>query len=143
MRLPITIEVIVYRQKTGNYEFLLLKRSMSRGSFWQFLTGGMEDTDESQLDCAFRELKEELGLNKNGVRAVIEKMPNFTFEAIIHGEKTIVKDYVFGFLINDDIKIKLSDEHEEAKFLPKNECLKKLKFENNKKALLNLVKKLV
>lgn len=142
MRLPVTIEVVIYR-KDKDYEFLLLKRIPSRGGFWQFLTGGLEDSDKSHLDCAFRELNEELNLKKDSVKKIVENMPHFEFKSDYNGKKTKFKEYVFGFEIDKNIKLNLdNDEHEEIAWCSKEKCLKLLHFENNKQALKNLIKKL-
>jgi lipoyl(octanoyl) transferase len=143
MRLPITIEVILFKKNGNRFKFLLLKRIPSRGGFWQFLTGGLEDKDKSHLDCAFRELKEELNLSKNSVKRIIDSMPHFEFDSEFNGKKTGFREYVFGFEIDKNKKINLdNDEHEEMRWCSEEECLKLLYFENNKMALKNLIKKL-
>ena len=143
MRLPITIEVIIFRKNGKKYEFLLLKRIASRGGFWQFLTGGLEDTDKSPLDCAFREIKEELNLEKSSIKKIIKDMTHFEFNAEIKGKETEFKEHVFGAEIDKKITINLdNDEHEQMTWCPSRKCLELLHFENNKQALRNLITRL-
>ncbi len=140
MRLPLTIEVIIFRVKNKKYEFLLLKRIAIRGGFWQFLTGGLEDTDKSHLSCAFRELKEELNLNKNSIKKIIKDIPHFEFNGEINGKETRFKEHVFGFELDKETDVNLdNDEHEKMMWCSQNKCLKLLHFENNKQALRNLI----
>jgi dATP pyrophosphohydrolase len=61
MRQP--IQVLTYPVKTAGSgrEVLLLRRTASRGGFWQGVTGGVEE-GESLVEAARRELYEETGL---------------------------------------------------------------------------------
>jgi 8-oxo-dGTP pyrophosphatase MutT (NUDIX family) len=61
MRQPIQVLVYPVRVTKGDWEYLLLRRIASRGSFWQGVTGGVEE-DEEILDAARRELREKTGL---------------------------------------------------------------------------------
>ena len=56
--------VFLIREKNGGYEVLLGKRSVKRGlGKWSIPGGGKELRDCTFRDCAFRELKEETGIN--------------------------------------------------------------------------------
>jgi 8-oxo-dGTP pyrophosphatase MutT (NUDIX family) len=61
MRQP--VQVLIYPVKTvgSQWEVLLLRRTASRGGFWQGVTGGVED-GETLVEAARRELYEETGL---------------------------------------------------------------------------------
>lgn len=63
---------IVFRKKGEDYEFLLLRRIPQKGGFWQPVSGGLEESDASKLEAAYRELKEEAGIDKSQVLRVIE-----------------------------------------------------------------------
>ena len=61
MRQPIQVLVYPVRTAGSRWEFLLLRRTASRGGFWQGVTGGVED-EEGLVEAARRELLEETGL---------------------------------------------------------------------------------
>jgi 8-oxo-dGTP pyrophosphatase MutT (NUDIX family) len=76
MRLPIQVEAIIFRRKSGTIEYLLLKRLPDRNGFWQPVTGGLEE-GETRTEALRREIKEETGI-KNLIR-VIEGLYYFEF----------------------------------------------------------------
>ena len=80
MRLPVQIQSIVFRKVGKKTEYLLLKRIPEKGGFWQPVCGGLEDTDKSKLDCAYRELKEEACIAKKDIVRVIEDVHYFVME---------------------------------------------------------------
>ncbi len=57
-RQPVQVAVYCVRSRGSDWEFLLLHRILDRMSFWQAVTGGVED-DEDYFTAAIRELKEE------------------------------------------------------------------------------------
>lgn len=59
-RQPVQVAVYCARSRGSDWEFLLLHRILDRMSFWQAVTGGVED-DEEYYTAAMRELKEETG----------------------------------------------------------------------------------
>ena len=59
-RQPIQVAVYCVRSRGSHWEFLLLHRVLDRLSFWQAVTGGVED-DEDYYAAALRELNEETG----------------------------------------------------------------------------------
>ena len=52
---------IIFKKVGKDYEYLLLRRTAERGGFWQPVSGGLEDSDASQLKGAYREIDEEAG----------------------------------------------------------------------------------
>ena len=58
-----SIQVLIYpaRAVNGDWEYLLLRRTVSRGGFWQGVTGGVEEGEDIP-EAARRELIEETGL---------------------------------------------------------------------------------
>lgn len=56
-----SVQVIVWREKDGRAEVLLVKRSVAHGGFWQPVTGLIE-AGESPAGAARREVLEEVGL---------------------------------------------------------------------------------
>ena len=61
MRQPFQVLVYPVRTAGSRWEVLLLRRSASRGGFWQGVTGGVEE-EEDLVEAARRELYEETGL---------------------------------------------------------------------------------
>lgn len=62
LKRPESVLVVVY---TKSLECLLLERSVPRG-FWQSVTGSLR-WDETPAECAARELREETGIEANGL----------------------------------------------------------------------------
>jgi len=63
MRLPIQVEVIIFRRNGSRIEYLLLKRLPERNGFWQPVTGGVEE-GETRKEALCREVMEETGIKK-------------------------------------------------------------------------------
>jgi dATP pyrophosphohydrolase len=143
MRRDIQVECIVFRWNGSEYEFLLLKRIPEKGGFWQPVSGGVED-DEPLLVTAFRELKEEADLSTSDFLAVIPDVHYFEFDQhYLTGEPIpIVKEYVFGVEVSLDAIVSIAKnpepEHEEFKWVPFEQALELLKWENNKDGLRKL-----
>jgi dATP pyrophosphohydrolase len=139
------VECIIFRKKK-DIEFLLLKRIPKKGSFWQPPCGGVEPNDNSLLDAAYREIKEETGIHKNNIINVIENVHQFIMNNdYLTGEKsTPITENVFGFEVNPNVKVKLDlniyIEHKEFKWVPFNLAIEMLKWEDNKKAFIKLNK---
>ena len=143
MRIPKQVEGIIFRKKNGSLEFLLLKRIKSRGGFWQFVTGGVEEFDKSLLKCLMRELNEELKIKSSNVKKLIKNVGSFDFEVVSNSKKNLIKEYIFGVELDTNFKIKINyKEHEKFEWVDKKGALKFLKFEDNKKALKSLIKKI-
>jgi len=123
------IELIVYRKKDSNYEFLLLKRTKEKGGFWQPLTGGIEPK-ETKLKAVKRELEEETGIKEV---ANIRKI----YEFVLEGTK--IKEYVFSAELKKEQLINLNNyhyqEHDEYKWSGYEKAMKLLKWNGNKEAL--------
>jgi len=141
MRLPIVILCVVFREIKNKYEFLLLKRIPELGGFWQPPGGGMESKDKSELECAFRELFEEAGINKNDIIRIIKNVHYYEINNhYLTGEKIeTISEWVYAFQVRPGIKVSLDKniepEHEEYRWVSFRQALKLLKWNNNKDAL--------
>jgi dATP pyrophosphohydrolase len=135
---------IIFRKKEDSYEFLLLKRIKEKGGFWQPPSGGVEDSDDSRLNAAFREVQEETTIKKEDILRVIENIHSFKIkEHYITGEPiNPITEHVYGFEVGDDIKISIDNnvypEHEEFKWVNFEKALEMLKWDNNKEGLIKL-----
>ena len=140
----VQVECIVFRKKSGFYEFLLLKRIPKKGGFWQPVCGGVEESDPSLFDAALRELREEAGIHEKDILNIIENV--YFFEINKHyltGKPTpAVKEHVFGFEVRPNLKITTGKnpvpEHKGVRWASFEEALKLLNWENNKDGLKKL-----
>src|SRR3990167_2318660 len=124
------VQIILFRNPS-NPEFLLLKTT-GRRSIWQGITGGVEETDSSLKYAAMRELEEELGI-KTTEDKIIGPLHEFEFQTEREGfEGTTAKEYCFAFEIPASYEVHLSEEHSEYKWLPFEEAVQLVDYENPK-----------
>lgn len=134
------VQCVVFRKNLNFYEFLILKRTMSKGGYWQSVTGHVEPEDATLLHAAWRELMEETGLGKNDVIGVYERVHHFDF-TVVDRLGNAVRAYTetcFAFETTKYVTIDLAQpEHEHEKFLwlPLKKSLPLLKWESNRVAL--------
>lgn len=60
-KLPRSVQVIIFTETTAHREFLLLKRIAHDMTFWQAVTGSLEE-GEAHREAAVREVQEETGI---------------------------------------------------------------------------------
>ncbi len=129
MELPIKVEGVLFSKVDGRFQFLLIKRSIEDGGFWQPLTGTLED-GEKVLDCLRRELIEEIGTENP--KEISEDF--FRFDWKNKRGETIV-ELVYGVELEPNSKVVLSHEHTDYKWCEYEEAIQLLGRENNKKSL--------
>ena len=138
MRAPFQILAIPYRRR-GDFQFCVLHRAdMDQ---WQFVAGGGED-DETPLEAAIREIREETGVTSQSVLP----LTSMAFvPAIVIAEKHrklwprdtfVLPEYAFGFACDGDIC--LSSEHVGFAWLSYDEALERLTWDSNRTALYEL-----
>jgi 8-oxo-dGTP pyrophosphatase MutT (NUDIX family) len=137
--------VLLYRipKGSGDPEFLLLlyenrksssikKGVRSAGQYWDYPKGHVEK-GEDDLAAARRELAEETGITD------AQFHPDFRHEITYffrHKKKGLIKKTVVYFLGHTDArKIKISDEHVGGEFLPYEQALQRVTYDNAKAAL--------
>lgn len=102
-------------EKSG--KFLVIRRSQTDRKWpgvWEF-PGGKIEENESPLEAAVRETREETGLN-------VEIVKNFSVHKVYFFENEKI---IYYFLARPKTKkVKLSYEHDKFKWLSKNEILK-------------------
>src|SRR5207247_1721813 len=120
--------VLLYRNSADDAHFLLL----DYGRYWDFPKGHVEK-GEDDLAAAGRELAEETGITD------VTFAPDFRHEMTYffrHKKKGLIRKTVVFFLGHTDArKIKLSDEHVGGEFLPYEQALERVTYDNAKAAL--------
>lgn len=132
------INIVLYHIIDNTPEFLVLQRNPQKGSFWQSITGGIHMQGSLQ-DNALRELREELSLDGNPEYL---RQTEYVF-CYCGGEGYELTEYVFGYEIQPEDSIALSDEHVAWEYLPYQEAIEKVKYEGNKQAILTLYKTII
>ncbi len=121
---------MLYRQMKDHREYLLLHYPSGH---YDFPKGHIEG-EETDREAAYRELKEETGIEKivwiEGYRHKIDYVYR-------HAGAVRNKDVIFFLARTTQKKIKISHEHQGSLWLPYAEALEKLTFDNAK----NLLKK--
>lgn len=107
--------------------FLLLKH---RQGHWAFAQGKLEG-DEDIKKAAIREIEEETGIVVEDFDDDCEVRVTYNYH---HRGKRIVKAVTFYLVVSDD-PIKISSEHRGFVWVPYQQALRMLKFENHTRAL--------
>jgi dATP pyrophosphohydrolase len=143
MRAPFQILVIPYRRSAAGPEYAVLRRTDT--GYWQFVAGGGED-EESPVQAAKRETKEEIGIDPRGrlLRLnFVGAIPKNCFAAADSWEDQVhsVPEYCFGIDVGDSV-LTLSDEHTEVRWLTYDKADDLLHWDSNRAALRELDKRL-
>jgi 8-oxo-dGTP pyrophosphatase MutT (NUDIX family) len=122
--------VIVYRRSETGLTFLLLHYP---GGHWDFPKGHVEKKDASETATALRELTEETGITQ------IEFNPGYKhsmYYEFNRGARERVKKVVVYFLAEtSEEAVQISFEHQNFVWLPYEEALDRLTYENAKDLL--------
>ena len=143
-RAPIQTIVIPYRKKFNcEFEFAVFHRTDN--SMWHFISGGAEDK-ETAFEAAKREAKEEAGIAEGCRWIKLEaraSIPRTAFSPTSHWPKNILVVPEFSFAVDvTEHEIKLSEEHNEMRWLSFIQATKLLKWDSNKVALWELNERL-
>lgn len=123
------VEVIIFKNVENKIKYLMFKRNLEKGDFWQPITGNVE-IEETFEQAAIRELFEEAGI-KDFLRLLDV---NYSFEFFDDNRQQLEK--VYAVEITPDTKVTLSKEHTEIRWANLKECLNKyLKYPGNKTGL--------
>jgi len=124
---------IVFRREEGKIHYLLLHYPGFRGdrTHWDFPKGQIEK-GESIADTAKREVEEETGIKELRILPGFKETMKYFFK--FKGEN-IMKFVTFFLAASEEKKVKLSYEHIGFKWLPYDEAIKQLTY-NNAKAIL-------
>ena len=98
---------------------------------WDFPKGHIEK-DESSVQAALRELKEETGIVDGEILPGFEEHIHYFFKS---EGKLISKEVVFFVARTNTSDVKLSFEHKDYMWLPFKDALEKLTYQNAKEVL--------
>jgi 8-oxo-dGTP pyrophosphatase MutT (NUDIX family) len=120
--------VLLYRDEADGPHFLLL----DYGRYWDYAKGHVEK-GEDDLSAARRELAEETGITEPDFDPDFRHEMTYFFR---HPRKGLIRKTVVFFLARTNArKVKISDEHEGAEFLPYERALERVTYANAKAAL--------
>lgn len=143
MRAPFQVLVIPFRRTPAGLEFAVLRRSDA--GLWQFVAGGGED-DETRVEAAHRETREEIGLSGPARWIVLDArstLPRSCFDApdTWSPDLYVIPEYCFAVEMGHR-HIRLSAEHTDLRWAQYDEACRMLKFDSNRNALWELNERL-
>ena len=126
------IEAHIFRKHENTIEFLLLKRAPNEiyPGIWQMVTGHTKYPDEKLYQTAIREIEEETGLKPERFWVVPNVNSFYSPET-----NEIIMIPVFAALVNENARIKISEEHIEYKWVSMEEAKMLLAWGGQKKSI--------
>ncbi len=118
---------IIFFKNKGEYNFLLLQYI---GKYWEYARGHVEP-GESEIETAKREIFEEAGLKNLDFVNGFKTKSVFQYE---YKKKKYNKEVVLFLAESKSNKVKISHEHIGYIWLPAKQALKRITFDNSKKA---------
>ena len=143
MRAPFQVLVIPFRRTAAGTEFAILRRSDA--GWWQFVAGGGED-EETPIQAARRETREEIGLSDAVQWIALDSMntvPKSSFGAADSWAPDfyVVPEHCFAVDAGEH-SIRLSREHTEFLWAQYDEACRVLMWDSNRNALWELNERL-
>jgi 8-oxo-dGTP pyrophosphatase MutT (NUDIX family) len=137
MRQPLQVLIYPVKMAGSGWEYLLLRRTASRGGFWQGVTGGVEE-GEGLVEAARRELLEETNLVPLALEQ-IDYSYSFPLEDVWRdlyaaGVEEIV-EYVFIALVDGQQEPTITWEHDKSQWCRYDQALGLLTWPGNIEAL--------
>lgn len=137
-RIPIQINVYLYRKTASNIEFLLMRRLPKGGGFWQGVTGAPKQ-GESLQHAAEREIKEETGYTAlaHDIKLSYSYPVADQYRQSYRPDVTKIDEYAFVADVTGLGEPVLSSEHDAYKWLEFNKIdMEDLKWPENQAALV-------
>ena len=120
---------VIFKEDNGIREYLLLHYP---GGHWDYVKGHVEE-GEDEITTATRELEEETGIDKIEVMKGFMNTMNYNYKHEDEMHEKVV-DFFLAKALHTDVT--LSHEHTGFVWLPFEESLKKLTFDNAKDVLI-------
>ena len=130
-----SVGAFIYKITEGKILFLLIYSK--RNSEWGFPKGHIEP-DETELETAKREIKEETGITDIKFVEDFRCVDTYKIKGTLSSTKNrIIDKNVIYYLArtNEDFKGSFDDEVEQGKWLDYNQAIELLKYDNQKKLL--------
>jgi dihydroneopterin triphosphate diphosphatase len=139
MRAPFQILVIPYRRTPAGLEFAVLRRSDT--GWWQFVAGGGED-DETPMQAAHRETREETGIVADSRLLKLDSMATVPKDSFAAADSWgpdiyVIPEYCFAVDIGDNVTVH-SGEHTEVRWVSYEDACSLLKWDSSRNALQKL-----
>jgi 8-oxo-dGTP pyrophosphatase MutT (NUDIX family) len=119
---PDLVDVWVYRIVDADLQILMLRRSSVKvlPGLWQGVSGSI-DPGERVVDAALRELREETGFVKEGVRrlSTLDFVASFLWEPL----DAVMSSVHFAAEVPPDAQPRLSREHDAFEWLPADDAI--------------------
>jgi len=131
MRLPESIEAVIFRKQDKVTEFLIFRYNVTKGGFWANLTGGREE-GEDLAGTLKRELKEETGITEKQIMRII---PDIHYHEWKDHSDTLIKEHFFGVEVDLKANVVLSPEHVEYLWCSAEKAKSMIKWEHMKEAI--------
>ncbi len=143
MRAPFQVLIVPFRRGPAGMEFAVLKRADL--GWWQFVSGGGED-DESALDAAERETREELGISACGRLVALDSTASVPAAEFAASEGWgddiyVILEYSFAIEVGEE-DVSISSEHTEIRWVGYDEARGLLRWDGNRTALWELAQRL-
>lgn len=120
----------------GKIQILILRRNPQKGGFFQTVTGGI-CPGESAHEAAKRETAEEIGIPEQTINPF---WTPFTY-SFLGDDGYPLDEYVFGCEIQNPALINISQEHENFAWVTPEKAKELLKFDSNRRAIDEVIKK--
>lgn len=130
MKKMVSAGVVVYYDNPSDGERVYLLLQYPKG-YWDLPKGKLEN-QETRLEAAIRELKEETNLDAE-IHPGFEELLSYTFRGF--DKELIVKEVTFFLGRAKNINVILSEEHLDYLWLPYKQAIEQLTYQNAKKTL--------
>ena len=133
MTKEISIGAIIYK-KNKKIEYLLLHKLPSEHykELWDFPRGNQE-SNETQMQTAAREIKEETGLTKLNFDKGFKEKTQFFYRK--EGQTIFKEVIIYTAELTEDEEVKISKEHAGHKWLSYGKAMKILTYNNSRQIL--------
>ncbi len=121
--------IVLFREENNKKLFLLLHYPAGH---WDLPKGHVEKFDKDEWQTARRELKEETGISE--IKFIKDFREPVSYKYNKKGSPSH-KQVIFFLAETEEKKVKVSFEHKDFVWLPYEEALKKLTFDNAKELL--------
>lgn len=130
--------VIVFHRDGGGCRFLLVLSRQTKRPLWEFPKGGI-DPGESVEDAAFRELREETGLDRADVRVVegFRASERYRFTVPSGAGRTVIIKQVTYFLAEarrTDVVVAEAEAMDHGWFEPR-EAIRRVRYRDRRRIL--------